>query len=146
MRSVEVVVRDWKPQPLARVPTKTFQRWKQSLIDQLHVIDKTRSVHHSVDVRIKNMITFVESQCAAHVRAEGSMALIKAGAFFSFLVRLEQRQEGMKQLIPAGDPFIHQIDPVLRRRIKKGWELLTNVGGKFWPRVHLLQRQSRKKT
>jgi hypothetical protein len=143
MKSIEATVRDWDPQPLARVPLASFQRWKQSLIEHINLLETTRSAHHPLGVRLKNMLTFIEDQCAAIARVEGSIVTIQAGKFFWFLVRLQQRQESMKTLIASDDPFIHQIDPALRRRIMKGWDLLTNVSSKFWSRVKALQRKAR---
>ena len=57
MESVEAIVRDWEPQPLARVPVAAFQRWKRSLEEHIHAIEAARSAHHRRGVRLKNMLT-----------------------------------------------------------------------------------------
>ena len=144
METIEAIVRDWVPQPLARAPIASFQKWKGSLIEQIHAIEATRSTHHRLGGRLKNMLAFIETQCNDITRVNGSIVTIEAGKFFWFLVRLQQRQESMKATMSTDDPFVQQIDPILRRRIIKGWDLLTNAGGRFWPRVKVLQRQSRR--
>lgn len=143
MRSLDALVRDWTPQPLARASLKAFSNWKRSLTEHLNVIAPTRSAHHPIDLRLQNMLTFIEHECAAHARVDGPNVVIEAGKFFWLLARLERRQESMKRLIDADDPFVDQIDPALRQRIRKGWRLLYNADRNFWPRVHRLQRQIR---
>lgn len=146
MPSMDAALRDLNPQPIARIPLKAFLAWKDALIKQLQVVEAERSAHHPLGQRLKNMAAFVDRECTACTRVNGATAHIQAGKFSWCLVRLEQRQEGMKRLIAADDPFVHQIDPVLRRRIKKGWNLLGNVNPKFWSHLKSLQRQSRTTT
>ena len=146
MPSVDATVRDLDPQPLAQIPAKAFLEWKTALIKQLQAIEAGRSAHHPVGRRVQNMIAFIERECAAVAQMKGSTAVIQAGKFHWFLVRLEQRQEGTKRLLADDDPFVQQVDPLLRRRIKKGWDLLANVESKYWQLVHKLQRQSRTKS
>ena len=73
------------------------------------------------------METFIKQQTLLLSRAEGSKVFVKAGGFYWFLVKLEQRQERMKALISLHDPkdpFVKELDPGLRKRIKAGWSLL----------------------
>lgn len=124
MEVVETTLRNLRPQPGARAATATFYAWRKSLLDQITRIEATRTANHPLGTRLKNMRRFIDEQTTSMSHVEGPKLVVEAGTFFWFLVRLLQRQEGMKTLIETGDPIMRELDPDLRTRIKAGWDVV----------------------
>lgn len=133
MESAEITLKNLSSQPRARLPRATFEIWRTSVLNQLTFIDANRSAEHHIARQVSGAQAFLKEQCAKTVRAAGDEVEIDAGRFYWFLCRLLARQERMKVKLSDGDPFTEQLDPVLRGRIKGGFDLL--VGDEmpaFW--------------
>jgi hypothetical protein len=124
MEVVETTLKNLRPQPSAQATTTTFYAWRKSLLDQIARIETTRAANHPLGTRLKNMKRFIDEQTRSMSHLEGPKLVVEAGTFFWFLVRLLQRQEGMKALLEEGDPIIRELDPRLRKRIKAGWNVV----------------------
>jgi hypothetical protein len=124
MESVEITLRNLRPQPVGTVNAAGFDRWRIQILEDLKRLEEIRSSAHKIEQRLRNMASFIEQQIPLISQEEGNKVIVNAGQFHWFLVKLEQRQEGMKAQLDPSDPFVSEIDPGLRKRIKSGWSLL----------------------
>ena len=143
MESVEITVRKMRPQPVGTATAERCDAWRTSVLTDLRRLETIRTANHKIERRLQSMALFVEQQIPLMTRTKGKNVIVNAGPFHWCLVTLEQRQEGMKAQLDPADPFISQIDPGLRKRIKAGWRLLT-VPRSFDALVEKLNEQLRK--
>jgi hypothetical protein len=143
MESVEITVRNMRPQPVGTATAERFDAWRTSVLIELKRLETIRTANHKIERRLQSMGSFIEQQIPLMTRPKGRNVIVDAGQFHWFLVKLEQRQEGMKAQLDPSDPFISEIDPGLRKRIKAGWRLL-KVPRSFEALVEKLNEQLRK--
>ena len=120
--SVETTVRKLNPQRIATSTVAKFDAWRQAVLDQVERIERNRTANHPLGKRLRNMSSFLAEELADISRVEGRKVFVQAGRFHWLLVRLLQRQESMKAQLAPDDPFVRELDPKLRRRIKAGWD------------------------
>jgi hypothetical protein len=130
-----------EPQPLATVGVEAFDAWARAVLNRIAQLDATRSANHPIRTRLGNMASFITMQTKLIARPQGTKLTLKAGEFYWFLVKLEQRQEKMKAALKPGDPFVKAIDPGLRDVIKQGWDLPKWPRG-YWKMIGQLNFQN----
>jgi hypothetical protein len=121
-KDLYAILKRKEPQPMATMSAAAVNAWMQAVLDYIDHVEATRSVHHQIGPRLKNMKAFI-------TRENSKKVIVKAGRFMWLIARLSQNQDNMKRTLSSNDPLVKVLYPGLLRRIDKGKDLLPH---KFW--------------